>query len=226
MALKSTIAQMFARSPIRPIQKHMSKAYECVATLNDFIQAAAKTDWPQAETMQQKIVDLEHQADQLKMDVRLNLPKSIFLPVPRSDLLELLSMQEQIANRAKDIAGLMLGRKMDVPEAIKANFIEFVTQVISVCAQANKAIHELDELLEAGFKGREVSFVESLVEKLDRLENESDASEIKLRRGLFVIEKELNPIDVMFLYKVITYIGALADYAEKVGARLQVLLID
>lgn len=226
MALKSTIAQMFARSPIRPIQKHMAKAYECVATLNDFITAAVTQDWQQAENAQQKIVDLEHQADQLKMDVRLNLPKSIFLPVPRSDLLELLSMQEQIANRAKDIAGLMLGRKMLIPETIKTTFVEFVGQVVSVCAQADKAIHELDELLEAGFKGREVSFVESLVEKLDRLENESDASEITLRRELFAIEKELNPIEVMFLYKIINYIGALADYAEKVGARLQVLLID
>ena len=226
MALKSTISQMFARSPIRPIQKHMAKAYECVVTLNDFIKAATENDWSAAEQVQQRIVLLEQEADRLKMDVRLNLPKGIFLPVPRSDLLELLSVQEQIANGSKDIAGLMLGRKMVVPSQIKASFIDFLGQSTEVCKQANTAIHELDELLEAGFKGKEVSFVESLVEKLDRLENESDISEITLRKDLFNIEKELNAVDVIFLYKIIDYVGGLADYAEKVGARLQVLLID
>ena len=54
----------------------------------------------------------------MKRDIRLHLPKSIFLQVSRSDILELLAAQDRVANKAKDIAGLTLGRKMVFPEKI------------------------------------------------------------------------------------------------------------
>src|SRR3989338_7761593 len=101
MAFKSTIGQLFARSPIRPIQMHMEKSYQAVVELNEFLEQAIANNWAQAERIQQKVSALEHEADALKMQVRLNLPKGIFLPAPRTDILNLLSMQELIINRAK-----------------------------------------------------------------------------------------------------------------------------
>ena len=38
------------------------------------------------------------------------------------------------------------------------------------------------------------------------------------------LEKDLNPVDVMFLYQIIEWVGDLADLAERVGARLEILL--
>ena len=91
---------LFGRSPIGPMQQHMAKAHECAANLLPFIEASMAGDWSQAEQIQQQMARLEQEADKLKKDVRLNLPKSLFLPVPRSDLLELLSVQDKVANRA------------------------------------------------------------------------------------------------------------------------------
>ena len=42
---------------------------------------------------------------------------------------------------------------------------------------------------------------------------------------LFDIEKDLPPIDVMFLYDVINKIGELADRAEQVGHRLTLIAV-
>ena len=107
---------LFGRSPIGPMQQHMVKAHECASQLVPFIEAVVANDWTEAERLQLHISQLERDADKLKKDVRVHLPKSLFLPVPRSDLLELLSVQDKVANRAKDIAGLMLGRQMDVTD--------------------------------------------------------------------------------------------------------------
>jgi hypothetical protein len=38
------------------------------------------------------------------------------------------------------------------------------------------------------------------------------------------IESEMNPIDVMFLYKILEWVGGIADQAQRVGARLEVML--
>lgn len=105
---------LFGRSPIGPMQQHIAKAHECAAGLLPFFRAVIAEDWAQVEQVQQDMVRLEQEADRLKKNVRMHLPKSLFLPVPRSDLLELLSVQDKVANRAKDIAGLMLGRRMRI----------------------------------------------------------------------------------------------------------------
>lgn len=220
----SNLSNLFGRSPIKPIQEHMATAHKAAEQLVPFFAASGRGDWQEAATIQHRISDIEHEADKLKKNIRLHLPKSLFMPVPRSDLLELLSMQDQIANCAKDIAGIMFGRQMQIPVSLQDNMTEFVDAAVATSAQALKAINELDELLEAGFSGREVQIVEKLIEELDHLEHHTDELEVTIRAGLFAIETELPPVEVMFLYKVFDWVGDLADKAEKVGTRLQLLL--
>ena len=215
---------LFGRSPIGPMQQHIAKAHECAAQLLPFIEALQAEDWAEAARLQQHIAQLERDADKLKKDVRVHLPKSLFLPVPRSDLLELLSVQDKVANRAKDIAGLMLGRRMVIPEPLFPAFKAFVSRSIDAAAQALTAMNELDELLETGFAGREVTLVERLIEELDRIEHDTDNMQISLRSELYLLEKGLPAVDVMFLYQIIEWIGDVADRAQRVGNRLELLM--
>lgn len=202
----------------------MDKVSECVNKLLPFFEAAMGDNWQQAEQYQGEISRLEQEADTLKRDIRLHLPKGLFLPVARSDLLELLSAQDSIANRVKDIAGLILGRKMHFPKEIASQIIEFVKKSISASKQAENAINELDDLLETGFRGSEVQIVAEMLKKLDQIEMETDEIQKQIRFDLFKIEKTLSPIDVIFLYKIIEWIGDLADRAQHVGGRLHLLL--
>ena len=217
-------ASLFGRSPIGPMQKHFAKAHECAANLLPFFEAVMAEDWAKVQQVQQDMARLEDEADKLKKNVRLHLPKSLFLPVPRSDLLELLSVQDKVANRAKDIAGLMLGREMAIPLALQPLMRAFVQRTVDARAQALKAMNELDELLETGFGGREAALVESMVEELEQIERDTDLMQIEVRRALFKLEKDLPAVDVMFLYQIIEWIGDVADRAERVGNRLEQLL--
>lgn len=224
MVISNPLTNLFGRSPITPMQEHMKVATATAEQLIGFFEAAEANDWVKAEEIQQTITKMENEADDLKRKLRRHLPKSLFLPVPRTDLLELLSMQDKIANRAKDIAGLMLGRKMVPPVKLAPIIKEFITAAVETTRLAHKAINELDELLETGFSGRELDLVEKLIEELDDQESRVDAIEILVRASLFKIENELPPIEVMFLYRIIEWIGDVADRAEKVGTRLQLLL--
>jgi predicted phosphate transport protein (TIGR00153 family) len=171
MAVGHTFSNLFGRSPITPIQQHMLKVQSCAEGLIPFFKAVLDEDWEQAEAQQKMISSLERDADKLKKELRLQLPKSLFLPVSRTDLLDLLSMQDKIANRAKDIAGIMLGRKMSLPAGIAGSITGFVNEAIAASSQALRAIQELDELLETSFGGREIKLVESLIQELDAIED-------------------------------------------------------
>jgi hypothetical protein len=215
---------LFGQSPIRPIQEHMATSHDCAEKLIPYFKAVIASDWDKAKELQKQISKLESDADKLKKHVRLNMPKSLFMPVPRSDLLDLVTMQDKIANCAKDIAGIMLGRKMVIPEKMAPIMIDYVGEAVATSKQALKAINEMDELLETGFRGREVIVVEELIKELDRLEHKNDKLQVKVRAILFKLEKDLPPVDVMFIYKIIDWVGELADRAQKVGSRLQRLI--
>ena len=77
---------LFGKSPFEPIQEHIKKAEACAIALQPFINAVIDKDWQGAETAQQQIVKLEHEADLIKKQIRLNLPSNLFLPVPRRGL--------------------------------------------------------------------------------------------------------------------------------------------
>jgi len=202
----------------------MENVQTCVSLLGEFLSAAIEADWSKAEELQQRIRTTENQADDLKKGLRTNLPKSLLLPMARSDLLELISIQDRLANRAKDIAGLMLGRKMEIPPSLTESIQSYYKLSLDTSAQALKAINELDELLETGFRGRAVEVVEALITELDRLESLSDVHQIELRASLYALETELPPVSVMFLYKIIDLLGEIADDSQKVGSRLLILI--
>jgi predicted phosphate transport protein (TIGR00153 family) len=172
---------MFGRSPIGPLEEHMSKVTACVKRLGPFFDAVFAQDWIAVAKLQKEIVHLENEADDMKRDLRLHLPKGLFMPVSRSDLLELLSVQDRLANKAKDIAGIVLGRKMVLPKPIATLFLEFMQRCIEASQQANTAIHELDELLETSFSGNEIKLVEGMIAKLADIERDTDQMQIQLK---------------------------------------------
>jgi hypothetical protein len=156
--------------------------------------------------------------------LRMQLPSSLFMPMDLRDVLDVLQLQDKIANKAKDIAGLVLGRKMSLPQSITDTYIEFLNRCIDAIRQAQIAINELDELVVVGFRGNEVIRVKEMIEILHVIEGETDEIQIKLRAELYKIEKDLPPVDVMFIYKIIEWTGDLADDAQSTGNRLQLML--
>ena len=197
-----------------------------IMTREGLVTAPIGTTLDQAEDILQrhKIEKLEHAADDLKKEIRLHLPKSLFMPVPREDLLELLLVQDKIANRTRDVSGVIMGRKMSIPEPIADKFLEFVDSNIGAAKQARTSVRELDELFTAGFKGAEVDLIADLIEELDQMETDTDRKQTEIRSALFAIEKTLDPVDAIFLYEVIELTGDIADMAERVGRRLELLL--
>jgi uncharacterized protein len=224
MFTKNFVYDLFGRSPVRPLQAHMDKVQVCVAELPLFFEAVCSGDWEKAGIQQQKIATLEREADSLKKELRLQLPKGMMLAMSRRDVLEVLTVQDRIANTAKDIAGLILGRRMRFPDNMTQDLQNYLARCIDAVHQAGRIVHELDELVEAGFRGHEVDVVNDMLAELDHIEQDTDAIQRRIRETLFRQEANLFPVDVMFMYRIIDNIGDLADEAQRVGSRLQLML--
>ncbi len=222
--MPSAFLAVFAKSPIKPIEEHIRKVLAASEQLLPFFSAVYIKDWDTAAEVRKVIVSLEKEADTLKRDIRVHLPRGLFLPVDRTDILELVSQQDKIANKTKDITGRVLGRELEIPAQIQQEFHAYLQRCIDAVALACEAINELDELLETGFRGREVDLVIKMIAKIDEIEHDTDEMQISLRKFVRKAEDTLNPIDVMFLYRTLEWVGDLADTALRVGSRLEIML--
>ena len=220
----NNILGLFAHSPLKPLQKHSDKVTECCDLLIPFFQHTYLKQWDEAEKVRLDISQGEREADGLKREIRLKLPRGLFLPIDRTDLLELVTQLDKLANFAKDISGRMIGRQFGIPEEMQESFLKYVERSLDSIHQAHRVIEEMDQLLETGFKGRELKLVNTMIQELDSIEDDTDQMQIQLRKMLLGIESRYNPIDVMFLYKVIEWVGVLADQAQRVGSRIELML--
>lgn len=218
------ISKIFGASPVAPLQDHMEKCFKAARQLNDFFAAVTHEDWSRVDEMRAAIVVLEHEADDLKAQIRSQLPKSMFMPVAREDLLGLVLVQDRIPNLVKDVSGLVVGRRMQIPDVMKQPFLEFVTRNVDAAKKARKTIRELDELYETGFRGAEVDLVSAFISELDEIEHDTDRLQAAIRAQLFGLEPDLPPVNVMFLYRVIELVGEIGDTAERIGRRLELLI--
>ena len=219
-----SILDLFAKSPFKPLQEHMSVVLECVRRLGPLFDAACVADREGVRAAFLEIDELEGRADHLKNDLRAHLPGRLLLPVDRRDLLDILDHQDSIADTAQDIGGLLDERPMPVPESMRGPLLELVREVERTCLHAGQIIDTLDELVEIGFRGREADRVSHMIDELGSLEGKTDRLEAALIRELFRIEDSISPVSVMLWYQMIGWIGNVADHAEKVGNRLRLLI--
>jgi len=224
ISLANVLAHIFGSPLVLSLEKHVNTAYQCTKRLEEFFEAAIDGDWDKAAKSRDAINALEHEADDLKKEIRRHVPKRLFMRFPRQDLLELLLVQDKMANRAKDVSSMVLGRKMHIPDAIADDFLEFVRRNIDAAKQARKSVRELRMLFTSGSHDTQVSLVESLIDELDQIETDTDTRQADLQSALFVVESSLEPVNVIFLYWVIELTGEIADMAERVGHRLELLL--
>ena len=224
MARTDNITSLFGKSPITPLQKHMKQVHSCLKDFAVFAKASNAQDWETAETIHISINNKEQKADKLKKKLRMNLPSTFMMPFSRRDLLDVLLIQDSIANITKDLAGLMMTRRMVFPEEIAGDFIKLAGLCIKTSAAALMAINELDELLETAFSSRERKIVDKMIKTVNELEHGTDDAQNDIRNKLFTLESNLPPVDVMFYYRAIEWLGETADAAQKVGSRFEVML--
>jgi len=219
----SLMANLFGRSPVRPMQQHMKAAVACAREVLPLFEDMAAVNTQNLAKRRREIDRLEHEADTIKNEIRSHLPKRLFMAVERRDMLEILDCQDSMADVAQDIAGLADQRAMTIPEELAEPLLELVRRVLAACDQSERIINELDELVETGFRGREVSRVEEMIDELARIETDTDELAERAQRRLFAIEDRLG-VSTVFWYQMIIWVADLADYAERVGNRLRLLI--
>lgn len=219
-----TIARLFGKSPFAPLQTHMKRVNNCIEKLNAIFDILPKMDLEKIEKLAKDLSKLEHEADITKNDIRNHLPKSLFLPIDRSHFLDILSIQDSIADKAEEIAILVSFKALELHPELKKCLEELYKSSTSVFGHAKKIIEEIDELLESSFGGIGAEKVRTQVELAAKLEDEARQAQNKLIKQLLNHEPPLS-VSSFYLWEQLTHlIGSIAKLSERLANRIRMIL--
>jgi len=224
MPISNTLLNLFGPSPFKPLQEHMRVVVQCASNVPGLFEALCDDDRAKMKKLRDEIFALENSADEIKNELRSHLPRSIFMPVDRRDLLEILDLQDTIADTAQDIAGMLMVRRPKALESIREPMMDLTHRCLDACNQMAAIMEHLDELVETGFRGPESDVVVVMIGELNRIETDTDQRGMEVLRVLFAHEDEIDPVSLMVWRHLIHWVGDLANYSEKVGNRLRLLV--
>jgi len=219
------IDKIFRKSPFKPLVEHAQSVQECVELIDPVIQAWFAEQWDEIKKLRHLMSEKEKNADEKKIQIRQLLPKSLFLPVPRGDLMRILNNQDNIADTAEDLCVLLTLRKTRVPDELKNDVRTLSQKCTDVCELVLQASEELDLLMEASFSGPEAEKIIAIADKAGKLEYEADTIAQDILQKLFTMEDRLDPVTIFLCLKIFEVLGMLANHAENCGDNLRHLLI-
>jgi predicted phosphate transport protein (TIGR00153 family) len=202
----------------------MEKVAECVEKVPDLFAAYAKHDAEALAALSKRISKLEHEADLLKNDLRNSLPRGLFMPVDRANLLKILAMQDDIADHAENIAVLLTFKFAKSVPTFRAKFDAFVARNIDAFQKVREIIGELDELIESGFGGAEAEKVRQMVEGVALVEHEADVMQRDLLRELLTHEDEISYGDFFLWSRLIRQVSAISNRSENLANSVRMTL--
>lgn len=219
-----TLARLFGRSPFAPLQRHMDRVATCVRQLASLFEALGAQDYAKTAALAKEISKLEHDADLTKNDIRNNLPAGLFLPIAKASLLEILSLQDNLADCAEDVAVLLTFADLQILPTFAPEFQAFLDKNLETFEGAHAIICEMGELLESSFGGTEAAKVSRMVEEVAFKEHEADLLQATLLKKMFQCAADFSP-QLFFLWmQVIQALAGISDESEKLGNRVRMTL--
>jgi uncharacterized protein len=219
-----TLAKLFVKSPFAPLQNHMQDVRNCVNKVKEIFDALEKNDFKSITQIAEEISKLESKADTTKNELRNHLPSSLFMPISKSALLEILSLQDDIADDCEDIGILLTLKELTLKEIFKDDFRNFLKRNLETYELIRIIIEEFDNLLETSFTGREAEKVKSMVDEVAVKEHEADLSQRQLLKNIFSNEDQFSHGEFQLWLSILREIRTLSNTSEKLAHRIRNLL--
>lgn len=216
-----TLLNLFGRSPFTPLESHMENVSQCVHLLKPLFLELEQENYQAVEKIVEKISKQEHLADITKNDIRNHLPKRMFLQIDKKDLLDILSLQDSLADRAEDAAKLVTLKNLTINGDFRELFFQFLEKNLETFDGAYKIIKEMKELAESSFGGTEAEKVRTLVEAVAYSEHEVDQLQHKLLIILFKSEATMSYTTFFLWQKILIVLGSISNLSENLAYRVR-----
>lgn len=222
---RAPVAETYRRkTPFTQLLEHMNKVRKSNELLGEGLLSYYKGDYKGFSEITCKISKLEHEADLIKGNLRNHLPSSLFMPVDKDKFLWTLREQDAILDHIDNLVIMLDMRHTKIPKSLQKCFIEHAQYMMKTVEAMETAITNIKDLIETSFVKRERDQTKEYIHKVHEMEREADKRKYEVTKGIYKIEKKLDPMDVYHLLKIADWVDDIADHAENVADWLRAMI--
>jgi len=223
---EKALCGLVARSPFKQLRCQYEQVHGAAQLLLPLLRSALDEDWQRVQLIEQQVRELSQESERVSRDVCLHLPSTLFMPIPRSDVLDLLRAQDSLAHGASEIARLVALGRMRLHPAMQDEIRIHLLRAVDTVAHVMVVVEKLDELLESRFRGHEAVLVQTMINELINIEYSSRQRRDEATIKLLGMKDQLPAAELITLDKLIEHIAGMAAQAKQVGLRLEQLLAN
>ena len=216
----STIGKLFGRSPFGQIQQHMDQVSKCIHKMSEAIEVVKAGRFQELERFSVEVSQLEHQADQIKDDLRGRLLKRVFMPIDRAEVLEIISLQDSLADTAEDVCKVLTLKPLPMPDDLKQDFDQFIEFNLQAFTIVASVIKQLDELIESGFGGLEAERIRGLAKDVAFAEHQADVIQLQLLKKLYAHDADMSVGEFHLWMRLTRLLSRISNVSENLANRI------
>lgn len=215
------ILNLFSKTPSEPLKTHLALVAECVERIPKLLEASEKGNQIELLKLKEEISFYEEQAEKIKSILRSDLLGSIYLSIDRSVILEIVVLQDKLANAAKDIAFLCTVRPFLINEHILKPLKAVVRANIKAFQLAHTLLMDLPTLIEASFSGIEAEKSILLIEQIAAKEREADILQADLLKALLDIDNTVTPGQFHIMNCIFECLASISNISERLALAIR-----
>lgn len=219
-----TILSLFGRSPFARLQLHMETVAHCVHCLPKLCKFLEEKNSVDIEQLVDQIFYFENEADLIKNDIRSDLSKNIYTLINSTVLLNILSIQDKIADLVQDVAVHVTVKPLELLPIFRETFKQFLQKNIQAFDKVHLIIKDLHELVEASFGGAEAKKINIIIDETIAYEREVDLIQRQLLGNLFEAEEQLSYATFYRWQSIFKAIGSISNLSENLANCIRTIL--
>lgn len=219
--MRLQISSLFYESPFINLQKHADKVKECAHLFRDAAACHIGEECQEFDLLVEKVSQLEHQADDIKRNIRNHLPKGIFMPVDKFQFLWYLREQDKVLDEVEEALFWLSFRPRSISEVVAAD----IQGLIEAVMPPIEKLSDLVALANTFFKTRSNKIrneMKQLVRDIRKHEGNADDIEREIKLKAFSIIPD--PLAVFHIVRLVEIIGGIANHAQNASDRMRAMI--
>jgi predicted phosphate transport protein (TIGR00153 family) len=219
--MRLLISSLFHASPFDNLQRHADKVKECAHLFKEAASCHMREECLEFEVLRQQVSKLEHEADDIKRNIRNHLPWGVLMPVDKFQFLWYLREQDKVLDEVEEALFWLSFRPRRIPDELSADIYRLVEAAIPPI----ELLSDLVSLSKRYFRTRSKETrtqMKALIRDVRKFEGDADDLERELKFKLFRVVKD--PLAVFHLVRLVEIVGEIADHAQNASDRMRAMI--
>ena len=169
----------------------------------------------------EKVSQLEHEADEIKRNIRSHLPRGVLMPVDKFQFQSYLREQDKVLDQVEEALFWLSFRPRSIPAEVSEDIHKLIESVIPPI----ELLSDLVALATKYFRHRSLETrnqIKSLIREIRVYEGKADDIERELKFRFFSVLKD--PMEVFHLVRLVEIVGDIADHAQNASDRMRAMI--